>query len=74
MESSFLLLFHRGETIFLLLFNQGFEEDELSLPRETRPYSFNWGEFNRGLLYFVRIKIIESYERNESPHTKPLFF
>ena len=35
-------------TILLLLFNQGFEEDELSLPRETRPYSFNSCEFNRG--------------------------
>jgi hypothetical protein len=46
------------------MFNRGFEEDELSLPRlpnetshlfhrgETCPYLFLWGGFNRGHLNF----------------------
>jgi hypothetical protein len=49
------------------MFNRGFEEDELSLPRvpngmhlnfifhrgETCLYSFNWGEFNWGPLPLI---------------------
>jgi hypothetical protein len=36
-------------TNLLLMFNRGFEEDKLSLPRETGLFLFNWGEFNQGL-------------------------
>ena len=32
------------------MFNRGFVEKEQSLPRETRPYSFNRGGFNWGIL------------------------